>query len=593
MSRIGRHAWSRFLAVATPLFRSEARWRALSLLGLLVGLVFALTALNAAISYVFHRQFMTSIEKRSFDDFRLYGLLSLGVFALLTVAGAFKTFTEQRFGLLWRDWLTRHLTDRYLAGHAYYRIKESGALDNPDQRIAEDARSFTETTLSFLLILLNAALTLVTFSGILWSITPWLLLAAVGYAALGSLLTLVLGRRLVGLNVLRLQQEADLRYELIRVRENAEAVALLRGERQEKARVRGRLEVLVENMKVIIGVNLNLGFFSIGFSNLIPVIPVLIVAPLYIAGRAEFGAITQAMMLFAHVLGAFSLIVTEFQRISAFAADNERLGAMWEAIDAAERPAASGIVLEDGGRLAYEGLTLKAPKDGRPLVEGLELGLAPGERLLVVGPNGGGRSALARATAGLWRSGEGGVVRPPLDEVRFLPQKPFLTPGTLREQLLYGAGTDKVPDSRLLEVIEEVGLGAVLERAGGLDVVQDWPNLLSLGDQQVVSFARLIVAGPRLAFLDESTSALDESRARRLYEALARTPIGYVSLAGDLSLREYHDRLLELDGEGGWRLGPSAPAPAAPEPILRLLRPDPEPQEAEVAVEEPVRVAVQ
>ena len=211
MSQIGRHALSRFLTLSRPFFHSELRWKAFLLLGLLVALVFALTGLNAVNSYVFTGRFMTALQKQAAPEFWFYGLLSVGIFGLLTLAGVSKTFIEQRFALLWRWWLTRHLTDRYLANHAYYHLNQGGAIDNPDQRIAEDVRTFTETSLSLGLILFNAALTLFSFSGILWSITPWLLLVALGYAAVGSFLTLLVGGRLVRMNVFRLKQEADLR----------------------------------------------------------------------------------------------------------------------------------------------------------------------------------------------------------------------------------------------------------------------------------------------------------------------------------------------------------------------------------------------
>lgn len=553
MSSVGHRAWSRFVKVARPFFHSEVRWRALVLLGLLIALLFAVSGLNVVNSFV-GRDFMTAIARCHEADFKVLGLLYAAVFVLSAIVAAFYRYTEERLGLLWRQWLTNHLTGRYLEKHAFYHLQGRGDIDNPDQRIAEDIRTFTATTLSFVLVLFNAAITLFAFSGILWSITPWLFLAALGYAALGSILTILLGRRLVGLNVLRLKQEADLRFELIRIRENAEPVALLRGEKHGNTQVRTCLQAMVDNLRNIIAITRNVTFFSGGYNYLTKLIPLLIVAPLFIHGTIEFGAVTQAEMAFAHVLGAFSLIVTQFERISGFAADIERLGSITEAIDEVHSPATEEMALEeDGDQIVFEGLTLQVPGESRTLVRDLQLEVPPGQRVLILGPQGAGPGALLRAAAGLWRDGKGRIVRPPREEVLFLPQRPFLSANTLRQQLLLTI-PGKVPESRMVAVLKELGLESVVERAGGLDGECDWPNLLSHCEQHLVAAAGLLLARPRFAFLDEAASALDSARARRLYEALERSEITYLSTSSDHALMKYHDLLLKLHGDGTWAL---------------------------------------
>ncbi len=550
-NRYGHRAWSRFLKVASPFFRSEQRWQALGLLGLLIALLFGVSGLNVFNSYV-GRDFMTAVADRNATGFQKLALVYIVVFVLSTLVATFYRYTEEKLGLSWRDWLTRYITDRYLARHAYYHIQGQGDIDNPDQRIAEDVRTFTATTLSFVLIFLNSAITLCAFSGILWSITPWLLVGAVGYAACGSLLTILLGRRLVGLNVLRLKQEADLRYELIRIRENAEPIALLRGEPHGNARVCTQLQAMVDNLRIIIGINRNLGFFTAGYSYLTQLIPLLIVAPLFIAGKIEFGAVTQSAMAFGHVLGAFSLIVTEFQRISGFAADIERLGSLCETLEDIHAPRSTDLTLdEEDERIAFEQLTLHSSADGRILVRDLHLEVPQGNRVYIQGPQGAGPGALLRAAAGLWRDGSGRIIRPSLEDVLFLPQRPFLAARTLREQLLSSV-KEHAPETRLLAVLRELGLEPILERTGGLDGKCDWSSVLSLGDQQLVAAAGLLLANPRFAFLDEATSALDATRARRLYEALARSGITYLSTGSDPSLMKYHDLLLKVNGDGTW-----------------------------------------
>jgi putative ATP-binding cassette transporter len=267
------------------------------------------------------------------SGFYLHALMLAGVFALATTGEVLTRFTEQRLGLVWREWLTRRLLDRYLADRTYRRIAARHDIDNPDQRVTEDVRNFTTTALSFLILLLNAALTLLAFAGILWSITPWLFLAAAVYAAFGSMGTVLLGWRLVRLDHLQLQKEADFRFALVAFRKQAEEVANFEGEREVKAHLGDRLTVLVDNLRRIIGVNRNLGFFTTGYNYLPQIIPAMVVAPLYIYGDVPFGTVTQSAMAFAQVLAAFSLLVSQFQQVSAFAAVVGRIGGIWEATE--------------------------------------------------------------------------------------------------------------------------------------------------------------------------------------------------------------------------------------------------------------------
>jgi putative ATP-binding cassette transporter len=538
------------VALTRPFFQSELRWQAFGLLGLLVGLAGFMICLQVINSDV-NCHFMTAVSRCQPGRFATLALVFAGVFAASTVIAVFQRFTEERLGLKWRDWLTRHLVGKYLARHAYYHLNARDDIDNPDQRIAEDVKTFTVTSLSFFLIGLNSVITLCSFSYVLWSITPWLFLAAVIYAAFGSLTTILLGRKLIGLNVLQLKKEADLRCQLIQVRTQAEPIALQGGEEREKKRIGHRLAAVVENMRRMIALNRNVGFFTNGYNYFIQLIPVLIVAPLYMRGEVEFGKVTQAAMVFATVMNAFSLIVEEFQRISSFGAVIERVGAAWEAIEevAPALPKSALEVVEDGSRVSFERLTLVTPREGRLLVEDLTVQVPRGQRLLIMGPPGSGRSALIRAAAGLWTAGQGRICRPPLDEVMFLPQRPYLSPGSLRDQFPGGH-----TDERLLAVLRKLRFEPVLKRVGGLDVERDWSNTLSVGEQQLLGFARLLLANPRFAFLEEPTSALDPAQGQALYEMLFRTPITYVSVGKDAGLMRHHDLLLKLGANGGWAL---------------------------------------
>jgi putative ATP-binding cassette transporter len=554
---------ARFLAVARPFFHSENRWRATAVLVLLLTFILGIAGLNIVANGLSGR-FVDSVEGRDSDWAVRFALLWAGVFVCLTVTAVFKAFTEERFRLWWRSWLTRHLFERYLAGRAYYRMKGRTDVDNPDQRITEDVRTFTEQSLAMGLILTQSAVNLVCFSGVLWSVTPWLVLAAVLYTVFGSAMTIFLGHKLMKLDVKQYKKEADLRYDLIQVRAHAEQISLLGGEAEEAGWLRRGLGAVVENMKCIIGLSRNINFFTTGFDYLVQLIPLAIVAPFVIRGEAGVGDMWKAQSAFAFVVASFSVIVKEFQRISTFGAVTERLGTFCEVLDdeaqppgggpgAPDRPAGTPPieVVEDGTRIAFEGLTLVTPREGRLLVKDLSLEVPRGRRLVILGPSGTGRTTLLRAAAGLWTAGHGRVVRPPRGEVMFLPQQPYLRPGPLRGQLLYGTGRE-VPDERILDVLHQVGFDKVLERVGGLGAERDWPNTLSLGEQQQVAFARLLLAAPRFAFLDEPTSALDPETARHLYEILAETPITYVSVASDPALAEHHDRVLELGRSGAW-----------------------------------------
>jgi putative ATP-binding cassette transporter len=558
MSPFHRDSWKTLWAITTPFFRSDRRWRAVAGLALLIGLVLSVSCLNWWNTYVF-KDFMTALAERRAGRFAQFSLAYVGVFAVITTFAVLLRFTEERLGLYWRTWLTGHLIDRYLAGQTYYRLTARPEIDNPDQRITEDVRSFTTTTLALLLILLNSSVNLVLFARLLWEITPLLFFATVLYAAAGTLSTLFLGRRLMGLNFEQLKREADLRYEMIRVREHAESIALYHGGTRENGRLHRRLDSVADNFRRIVGVNRNVGFFTTGFNYLTAVIPVLIVAPLYFAGDVDFGVVPQAVAAFGFVLGAFSVIVKEFASISSFAAVVARLGAVAKAVEDPPPPLCDKrqvIVEEDGPRVSFTHLTLCTPVEGRELVTNLTLEVLPGSHLLVTGPNGAGKSALFRAVAGLWDWGEGTIVRPHWSDVVFVPPRPYTVPGTLRDQLTYASPKGGLTDDRIHTVLDRVKFGPVLDRVGGLDAERDWPNTLSVGEQQVLAFARLLLARPKFVILDGSTGALDAARERLLYGELVRSDITYISIGDSPSLRDHHDMRLELLEDGEWRLRP-------------------------------------
>jgi putative ATP-binding cassette transporter len=542
----------RFARAVKDFFNSEMRWRARGLFALLIFFALTVNGLNVVNSYV-GRDFMTAIEHRDQAGFVREAILFVGVFAGSTVVVVFYRFTEERLGLFWRVWLTRRVIRRYLADRTYLYLKESATILNPDQRIAEDVRVFTATTLSFTLMFMNGALAVLSFSGVLWTISPVLFGVAIGYAVLGTLATIYLGRPLIGLNYRQSDQEATFRSDLIHVRENSDSIALSRHEGQLTIRLLRRIDGFADNFRRIISVNRNLGFFTTGYNYLIQIIPALIVAPLFIRGKVQFGVITQAAVAFAQLLGAFSLIVNQFQSISSFAAVIARLSAL---VGAAEKGSPSsqtavGVVGAEG-RIAYQGLTLFSLEGGQEVLKNLNADIPHGTKVLVVGPNEAARTALFRATAGIWAAGVGRVVRPPLDEVFFLPQRPYLPPGTLRE-LLVPSGQEKViADDQITNTLRDAGLGSIQLRAGGLDKEQDWSATLSLGEQQLLALTRLIFARPAFAMLDRVTASLKPAQVREALRRLDENSVTYVVFAEDVESVELYDAMLEIDGDGRW-----------------------------------------
>jgi putative ATP-binding cassette transporter len=327
----------RFFRAVKTFAQSEVGWKAKLIFAALVLLLVAANALNVVNSYV-GRDFMTAIADRDMAGFVRQAFLYIGVFAALTFIAVIARFGEERLGLLWRDTMTRETLRRYLADGTYQRLKASEAIANPDQRISEDVRAFTVTTLSFALMALNSAFTIVAFSEVLWTISPPLFGVAVLYAAGGSLITLVLGRPLIRLNYDQLDKEASFRSGLIHVRDNADAIMAAREENSQMAQLLGRLDDLVSNFRNITSINRNVGFFTTGYNWMIQIIPALIIAPAFIERKIEFGVITQSAVAFSTLVAAFSLIVTQFQSLSTYAAVVARLSALVEGVGEASDP---------------------------------------------------------------------------------------------------------------------------------------------------------------------------------------------------------------------------------------------------------------
>ncbi|MBC2801583.1 ABC transporter ATP-binding protein/permease [Rhizobium ruizarguesonis] len=542
----------RFVRAVKVFMTSEVGGKAALMFAGLVALFLALSGLNVANSYV-GRNFMTAIANRQTPEFMRQAIFYIGVFAAFTIVAVVSRFIEERLALLWREFLTRRAVSLYLADRAYYHLDVSGQLTHPDQRIAEDMRVFTVTTLSFILMILNSSLTIIAFSGVLWSISPLLFAVAVVYAACGSYLTIALGRPLIKLNYDQLDKEASFRSGLIQVRENAEAIMLAHCEEQQGFRLLRRLDDAVANFRKVTAINRDVGFFTTGYNWLIQIIPALIIAPAYIRGNIDFGVITQSGAAFAMLVGAFSLVITQFQSISTFAAVVARLSSLMEAIERSGTPADASIELVEGKeRLAYENLTLLHATNGVPIVKDVSISISLGTRVLITGPAQVAQAALFRATAGISFKGSGRIIRPAADDILFLPQRPYLPTGTLRQILVRNERAGEIPDDRIVQILRELNLEHVLEQVGGLNTEQNWEILLSPQEQQLLVFINILIAAPQFAFLDRLDATLDLERLHTIMQMLSESSITYINNAETAALRDYHDAVLECGEDGGW-----------------------------------------
>jgi putative ATP-binding cassette transporter len=528
----------------------KAMWFATMLFVMMIGI----NGLNVLNSYV-GREFMTSIEHKDLTAFQFQTLRYVAIFAASSVLLAFYRFTEERLGILWREQLTWRLTNAYLDQRAYFRLDSATGVANPDQRIAEDVKAFTTTTLSFTLLLLNGSLTAVSFSGVLWSISPQLFCVAVAYAVCGSLITVLLGKRMISLNYNQLDMEANFRAELIHVRENSESIALAHREGRFRVRLKKRLSDLSANFRRLICINRNLGFFTNGYNYFIQIIPALIIAPLFIRGHVEFGVITQATMAFATLLGAFSLVVTQFQSISTFTAVTARVHLLSEAIGRAHHVRHCWIdIEEDPNRVAYENVTIHSADKSSVLIENLNLEIRRGSKWQVTSEEDVQNLAFFRVTAGLWDSGEGKMIRPSLEDLMFLPERPYLPLGTLRDVLLRKGMEEVTTDEAIMAVLRQLCLEETVEHAGGLGADKHWDDVFSISEQHLLSFARLFLARPAFVFLDRPGSSLPIAKVASMIDMLSAQGIGVLVLSNHDESRLHYDFRLKLKTGGAWTI---------------------------------------
>ena len=558
-----RNSTREFARIALPYYRSEDRWAGRALLAAVIALQLFQVWLNVRFN-AWYNTFYTALQDKDWDTF----IAQIGVFSLLAaffiVSAVYQLYLQQWLQIKWRYWLTNRYLGRWLGQGTHYRMRLKGdQADNPDQRIADDIRQFVDSTLDIGIALLGSVVTLVSFIVILWNLssaTPlmigsstfnipgYLVWAALIYAVIGTWVTHLVGRPLIKLNFDQQRYEADFRFSLVRLRENAEEVTLLAGEEAEEARLRDRFGWVIRNWYAIMSRRKRLTFLTAGYSQAAIIFPFVVVSPVFFFGKMTLGGLMQISSAFGQVQSALSFFVTAYTSIADWKAVLNRLSGFEASIDWAEgldKTAPRVEVATDGARnFSADHLAVGLP-NGQEIVRVKGFSIAPGERVLVTGPSGSGKTSLFRALGGIWPFGQGSISIPKDANVLVLPQRPYLPLGTLRGALAYPGPEDAFSPDEIEDVLSAVGLAALRKE---LDETAYWTDKLSGGEKQRLSIARALLQKPDWLFLDEATAALDEASEAMLYRLLlARLPdAAIVSIGHRSSLVQFHGRFFEL-----------------------------------------------
>ena len=568
--------------LARPYFFSEDRWAGRVLLGAVIAIELSIVAINVMLNQ-WNNRFYNALQERNWDAF----VYELGFFCILATAyillAVYQLYLNQWLQIRWRRWMTQQYLSRWLAGANHYRMQLLGdAADNPDQRIAEDINLFIDRTLTITVGLLSAIVTLFSFVVILWTLSAaaplhlfgasfaipgYLVWAALLYAAVGTTLTHLIGWPLISLNFRQQRFEADFRFNLVRVRENSEQIALLGGETAERERLLDRFGYVVGNFLLIMQRTKQLTFLTSGYTQISIVFPFIVISPAYFAGAVQLGGLMQTASAFTSVQKALSFFVEAYRALAEWRAVIARLDGFNIAAERARAAATAtpAIVVsarEGRDRVEIDDLLVRLPQ-GTALIAANDIAIAAGERVLLTGPSGAGKSTLLRAIAGTWPFGAGTIRVPKGAKLMALPQRPYFPIGTLAAAVTYPDEPGTFGAEALAEIITAVGLPALV---GRLTEEAHWNRMLSLGEQQRLGIARAILQAPDYLFLDEATASLDEAAEAALYRLLntrlKRTTI--VSIGHRSTLAAFHRRglVLERDGELS-RLREAALEPAA------------------------------
>jgi putative ATP-binding cassette transporter len=558
--------WGRqFRRLAFPYFspRGDAGWWPLLSVLLVLLLAIASVRLSVLFSYYYNGLY-TAMQELDAPTFWLYVVLFIVLATIHVARVMFELYVQQALVIRWRAWLTDRMIGDWLDGRAYHKGRYTkAAVDNPDQRIQEDINSFPDNSITLGIGAISALVSLVSFTIILWSLSGPLNILGVEvpramtflayiFVIIASVIAFRIGRPLILLNFLQERFNASFRYALVRLRENSENVAFQRGERVEQEVLGTRFRDVISNMWAILFRSLKFSGWNLSVTQTAEIFPLIIQAPRFFAGQITLGDVQQTANVFGQVHDSLSFFRNAYDDFASYRAVLDRLTGLLDANSAARALPTADV--EEGDDLQVRDLTVRRP-DERVLIDDLDLDATAGTSLLVTGPSGAGKTTLLRSLAQLWPYANGSVRRPTDDGSLFLPQQPYLPLGTLRDALAYPGPASEMDDGRAAELLRKVYLPQLADQ---LDEVDDWARRLSPGEQQRLGFARVLVVRPKVVFLDEATSAIDEGLEQSLYNLLREElpDMAIVSVGHRSSLRRFHDELLELGAEGRWEKSP-------------------------------------
>jgi vitamin B12/bleomycin/antimicrobial peptide transport system ATP-binding/permease protein len=554
--------------IATPYFKSEDRWAGGGLLTAIIAIQLVLVG-NDVLLNQWRNRFYNALQEKDWNGFVHELLIFIALATVAVVLGVYQVYLTQWLQIRWRNWMTQTYLGDWLEHANHYRMQLQGdAADNPDQRMSDDIKLFVERTLEISVGLVGAVVSLLSFVVILWGLSNaaplhlfgsavdipgYLVWAALIYAIAGTALTQWIGAPLVNLNFEQQRLEADFRFNLVRVRENGEQIALLNGESAERSRLLDRFGRVVGNWYGIMSRTKRLTFFTQSYAQAAVIFPYVLVAPAYFAGKIQLGILAQAADAFDKVHAALSFFVSIYRSLAEWRAVVARLDGFEMSVAAAERlrTGTDSIKLSppnDGNAIDLEALLVRLPT-GAPLVAADGFRIRHHERVLVTGPSGAGKSTLFRAIAGIWPFGTGSVRIPAMASLMTLPQKPYFPVAPLHAALAYPSQAGAFGVERIREVLKEVGLPQLGPR---LDEEEHWNRILSLGEQQRLAIARALLHAPQFLFLDEATASLDEPAESALYRLLQHKlpDTTIVSIGHRATLEAFHQRKLELSRDG-------------------------------------------
>jgi putative ATP-binding cassette transporter len=566
-----------FFRLALPYFRSEDRWRARALLVSVIGSeLFVVYVAVKATEWM--GAFFNAIEARNWEAAQFQLLIFLFVTLGAILSGMGQYWFGQTLIIRWREWMTRRYVDLWMAEGRHYRIRfVDRSVDNIHLRIANDVLLFVRLTHELGTGFLNSIVSLFSFAFILWSLSAmapmplfgidfsfpgYLIVLAIGYAALGTLIAHLIGKPLIPLQFMQQRYESDFRFAIARVQDHTEAVALMGGEKVERHELKHRYAALVANWVALVRRQNMLNGFIFGYYHVSTVFPTLVVTPAYLVGAIPLGVLTQAALSFQRVEAAFAFVVTSYAKIAEWKAVMDRVSQFETAMGTVDMPGPRGAgiaIAREGSALSIDGLTVRTA-NGDAIASVPGLALAMGERMLVRGPSGSGKSSIGRAITGIWPVGEGHIRLPRDARILALPQRVYFPLGTLRQVLTYPTPAAEVADTDVRTALAAVGLGHLAER---LDEEAEWSTLLSGGEQQRVGFARALIYRPDVLLLDEAVSTLEDAEAHALYALLAeRLPQAIVvSIGRTAALADLHQRMIEVTGASAASRAPRAFAP--------------------------------